>query len=332
MATIELARLRDPFPGQDIEWRIGRSGEKNGKIWATCLAYVDNRAIMDRLDDVCGPENWRNEFREGPGGGVLCGICLRIGDEWVCKWDGAENTDIEGVKGGISGSMKRAAVQWGIGRYLYNLEEGFADISENGKYRAQTKDKKPFRWSPPALPGWALPVKPVRTQPQDQEQGNGSSGNGSASSTNAPNGSNGGSEPDPMFEMLRYIQEYGPKIPRDAEVVTSDRKAHNLRGYIREQWETIKSDRRCARMVVDAIKKALRDAETPEETHARLHKAYHAQMTEHMKQWDWSDESRHDWQEQAVGKRSCREWSTEDYRTALEKLNTAAPQHAGASA
>ena len=56
--------------------------------------------------------------------------------------------------------MKRAAVQWGIGRYLYNLEETFAVVGETGAFYQGKNDKKntpAFKWSPPALPSWALP-------------------------------------------------------------------------------------------------------------------------------------------------------------------------------
>lgn len=155
---MNLAKLKECFPANDIEWRLQQAGiKKDGSIWAKCLAYVTNRAIQTRLDEVCGPENWKNEYTKAPDGGVLCGISIKIGDEWVTKWDGAENTDIEGVKGGLSGSMKRAAVQWGIGRYLYNLEEGWAQIADNGKFSGKTKDGKWFNWNPPALPSWALP-------------------------------------------------------------------------------------------------------------------------------------------------------------------------------
>lgn len=168
MDSINLTKLQEPFSSDDIEWRIGRAGyTKDGKLYATCLAYVTNRAIMNRLDDVCGAGSWKNEYKEwGVGGkaGILCGISIKIKDEWVTKWDGAENTDIEAVKGGLSDAMKRAAVQWGIGRYLYNLEEGFAVITDNGKHFARGNDKKAnkdyaFKWNPPALPGWALPKK-----------------------------------------------------------------------------------------------------------------------------------------------------------------------------
>lgn len=168
----DLKLLAAPFPASDVEWRVQSSGEKNDQPWARVLAYIDNRAIMDRLDDVCGQENWRNEYRHGPDGAVLCGISILVergvDSEWVTKWDGAENTDIEAVKGGLSGAMKRAGYQWGIGRYLYQLEEGFAKVSENGKHYTKPKQGKPFKWDPPALPAWALPavVAPTPAAPQ----------------------------------------------------------------------------------------------------------------------------------------------------------------------
>jgi hypothetical protein len=157
MIGTDFIALQDRFSSDELEWRLQQAGEKNGRIWAVCVPYVTNRAIQQRLDDVVGPGNWRNEFAKGPEGGVLCGISIRVGDEWVTKWDGAENTDIEGVKGGLSGAMKRAAVQWGIGRYLYGLEDCFAQVGERGKLRGRTKQGTDFRWDPPRLPAWAVP-------------------------------------------------------------------------------------------------------------------------------------------------------------------------------
>jgi hypothetical protein len=155
---MDLSKLKDCFEPNDIEWRLQQCGKgSNGKIWGMALAYVTNRAIMNRLDEVCGPENWKNEYKPAPDGGILCGISIKVGDEWVTKWDGAENTDIEAVKGGLSGAMKRAAVQWGIGRYLYKLEESWINANENGAYRGKTKDGTTFRWDAPTLPSWALP-------------------------------------------------------------------------------------------------------------------------------------------------------------------------------
>jgi len=159
--AIDFAKLAEPFASTDVEWRLQRAGKtKADKIYGMALAYITNRAIMERLDAVCGPANWKNEYATGPGGGILCGLSIRVDGEWITKWDGAENTDIEAVKGGLSGAMKRAAVQWGIGRYLYDLPEGWviiADESDKGAHRGKTKDGEYFRWYPPQLPSWALP-------------------------------------------------------------------------------------------------------------------------------------------------------------------------------
>lgn len=158
---MDLNKLDEPFAPQDIEWRIQQSGKSSaGKLYAMVLAYVTNRAIMARLDEVCGKANWRNEYQPAPAGGVMCGISIKVGEEWITKWDAAENTQVEAVKGGMSGAMKRAAVQWGIGRYLYNLEEGFAQTSDqkrNDWNRAKLKEGSTFWWLPPQLPVWALP-------------------------------------------------------------------------------------------------------------------------------------------------------------------------------
>lgn len=166
---MNLDLLDAPFPAEDIEWRVQQCGisAKSGP-WAMVLCYVTNRAIMKRLDEVCGKAGWRNEYRDIPNnGGVECGISIKFKDEWITKWDAAENTQIEGVKGGRSGAMKRAAVQWGIGRYLYQLEERFATCSverNNSWNKASFKDKGTNQyttiwWQTPELPEWALPAK-----------------------------------------------------------------------------------------------------------------------------------------------------------------------------
>ena len=155
----ELEALREMFAPFDIEWRIQSTGTSNGKKWGRVLAYVTNRAIMDRLDDAVGADRWRNEFELWGSKGVKCGISIKIGDEWVTKYDGAEETNVEATKGGFSASMKRAGVQWGIGRYLYNLEATFVDFrdTKGDGYINYVKDMG--YWKEPSLPTWALPKK-----------------------------------------------------------------------------------------------------------------------------------------------------------------------------
>lgn len=160
----KLEDLKRPFPQDAIEWRVMQARKGAKGVWAKCLAYVTNRAIQDRLDEVFGPGNWKNDYHEAPGGGILCGIGVYFGADrgWVWKWDASGQTDIEAIKGGHSSAMKRSAVQWGIGRYLYRLEEGWATVyevnSRKGRFY-QGESKKTgtpaFRWDPPVMPDWA---------------------------------------------------------------------------------------------------------------------------------------------------------------------------------
>ena len=127
---MDLSVLSEPFSKDEVEWRVQRSGRSGGgKPYAMVLCYVTARAIMNRLDAVCGPMNWRDEFRTTEGG-TMCGISIRCGDEWVTKWDGSPDTQVEAFKGGLSKAFVRCAVKWGIGRYLYSLPTTFADITD----------------------------------------------------------------------------------------------------------------------------------------------------------------------------------------------------------
>ena len=123
---------------------------------------------MNRLDQVCGLGNWCNKFAPGPSGGVICGIGIYFkGDTescWVYRWDGAENPKTEPVKGGLSNAMKRAAVQWGIGRYLYDLPETFVKTGDYNEYPNKgnytvkgTKQRKYYSWQTPPIPKKFLP-------------------------------------------------------------------------------------------------------------------------------------------------------------------------------
>lgn len=179
MSEIDLSRLSEPFDEGDIEWRVSRSGRGNRGIYCFCLAYCTARAIQKRLDEVCGPENWRNEamtvheLRTGPIA-IQVGISIRINGEWITKWDVSEPTNIEPAKGGFSGAMKRAGAQWGIGRYLYQLDETFAEVSEEGGKGwtyASLSEKHgggAYYWKPPKLPSWALPKEPEYEISEDE--------------------------------------------------------------------------------------------------------------------------------------------------------------------
>ncbi|WP_300573482.1 Rad52/Rad22 family DNA repair protein [Phenylobacterium sp.] len=139
-------RLAAPFPADAVSWRVGSSNKKKlqretGKqdVKATkgqALAYIDARDVMDRFDAVCGPGGWQNRYSHADRK-TICEIGVRSPDgEWIWKADGAGDSDIEAEKGSLSDSFKRAAVRWGVGRYLYHLPSPWVDLDE----REQIKD------------------------------------------------------------------------------------------------------------------------------------------------------------------------------------------------
>lgn len=141
-SSTNLSELRQNlaafFGPAHIKWKPGATSRDKKKV--LMMPYVSARAIMDRLDDAVGLGNWTREYRPGPDGGVLCGISIRIvregGEaEWVTYWDGAENSKVEAVKGGLSDSFKRAAVALGIGRYLYSMPSAWVAANDGRAVR-----------------------------------------------------------------------------------------------------------------------------------------------------------------------------------------------------
>ncbi len=123
-------KLKAKFDEKDLEFRVGATN--SDKTMGLALAYVQARAIQNRLDEVLGFENWKVSYREIRDG-FLCTLSIRINNEWIEKEDGANITDFESVKGGISNAFKRVASSgFGIGRYLYNARNSWYPIKKQG--------------------------------------------------------------------------------------------------------------------------------------------------------------------------------------------------------
>lgn len=127
---VDFVKLAAPFLPTQISWRIGPTApDKKSGI---ALAYLDSRDVQERLDAVCGPDGWQDRYPH-VGQKTVCEIAIRCGDLWVTKSDGAGDTDMEAEKGALSDAFKRAAVKWGIGRYLYSLPNVWAQIEPAGR-------------------------------------------------------------------------------------------------------------------------------------------------------------------------------------------------------
>jgi hypothetical protein len=130
-----VKKLAEPFNASEVEWRI--QGVDQSRMRGMAVPYIDSRAIQRRLDEAVGCFGWRNEFKQWHEKSQLCSIFIFHTDEngsseWISKCDGAENSTIEAVKGGLSDSFKRAAVLWGIGRYLYDFGAKWVDVEKKG--------------------------------------------------------------------------------------------------------------------------------------------------------------------------------------------------------
>lgn len=98
---------------------------------------------MDRLDDVVGHWNWQAENIALPNGIIGCRIGIRHPEtgRFLFKGDGAgptgdltkESQREMAQKGGMSDALKRAAVLWGIGRYLYDITAPWIILDDHWK-------------------------------------------------------------------------------------------------------------------------------------------------------------------------------------------------------
>jgi hypothetical protein len=138
-----LLVLRATTPEEEVHYRTAKN-KRGGDVLVDGqplqLAYVTARYVQDSLDEIVGPHNWASMFDSLPSGAVRCGISIRMqtGD-WITKWDVGVPSSIEPDKGAHSDAFKRAGVQWGIARDLYDER----DDREIGGYEVPQEEEKP---------------------------------------------------------------------------------------------------------------------------------------------------------------------------------------------
>lgn len=161
------SRLAEPFPVEEVSFRVG--------VGSMVMAYLDARAIVSRLNSVVGAENWtdsyvpvslqetlfkpldengkmvkkplykenyRQEIYKQTYDGMKCSLTV-LG---ITKEDVGSMSYTDQLKGAASDALKRAAVKFGVGAYLYDLKNLRGHRIEDG-----------IVVQPPELPDWALP-------------------------------------------------------------------------------------------------------------------------------------------------------------------------------
>ncbi len=141
------AALAEPFEPGDVKFKP--QSVKNNRCLA--MAYIDARLIQDRLDEVLGVENWQDRYEILADGSVMCRLRVNLGGRWITKADvgsPSEQPDSgDRLKAAFSDALKRAAVKFGIGRYLYRLSAQWVDYDPVKKQIVR----------PPQLPAFAIP-------------------------------------------------------------------------------------------------------------------------------------------------------------------------------
>jgi hypothetical protein len=229
--------LAAPFAPEEVRFKPAVvSGNR-----ALALAYVDARAIQDRLDRVLGVLGWQDSYKCLEDGSVVCRLRLRLGDDWITKMDvgsPSEQPDSgDRLKAAFSDALKRAAVKFGIGRYLYRLPQQWCDYDPR---------KRQFL-RPPQLPAFALPKEkqkaaeePARKATAHLLPANGAELQRRLSDYDAKLAAQGLCEPG---ELVKHVVEAGVKAGHDSDLNTWSGSAMLLAAEETRSFENQARDR-----------------------------------------------------------------------------------------
>jgi hypothetical protein len=115
-------RLAEPFPREELKILPKAGG----------IFFITARQVMNRMDDVLGPENWWDDYSPvGRNKAVLCRLTIRLPDgSLLTKSDAGGAAELKNQeddsKSPYSYALKRTAVKFGIARELYR--DGVANL------------------------------------------------------------------------------------------------------------------------------------------------------------------------------------------------------------
>jgi hypothetical protein len=154
-----FTQLAEPFDPAEIKWRVTHTTRDGSR--GAVIAYADPRAYTDRLNQLFTPTGWTRIYEVSTvlavtrmkkdkliqTGKVLVTCTLTIiglgchtgsGEDWADQKNAMTTAEAQ--------AFKRAAVCYGLGRYLYNFAEMWVQLDEH---------RQPREF--PTLPQWALP-------------------------------------------------------------------------------------------------------------------------------------------------------------------------------
>jgi len=227
-----LARLAAPFDLKLVKWRVTATNKEKTK--GLVAPYADPRAYTLRLNEVLSTAGWTCEFQPTVINGMSNGpksspsklvmvATLEIYGIGRKSSTGEKNADDPNAGTAAEAqALKRAASQFGLGKYFY-------DIKEAGVNLWVPIDERGFPKQVPNLPTWAVPAgtrqqgappqqertqqpprQPQRQQnnaPRPQQSNNQQPGPGAGQGSAAPNS-------QAQFEAAKqsYLDELGQPL------------------------------------------------------------------------------------------------------------------------
>jgi hypothetical protein len=171
-----LDRLAAPFDLRLVKWRVTATNKEKTK--GLVAPYADPRSYQLRLNEVLSAAGWSCEYqtqtisgvslnRDGRNvttGKIMVVATLEIygigrkssmGEKWA--------DDDNAVTAAEAQAFKRAASQFGLGKYFYDLKEAGVNLWVPIDERKVPKQV-------PQLPPWAVPAGTQQGAPQQQER------------------------------------------------------------------------------------------------------------------------------------------------------------------
>jgi len=221
--------LTQPFDPKEVEVKVQAVSKDRSR--AQVVAYVDARAVLDRLDEVVGPAGWSDSYEvlsntsgeEGRIVEVKCSLTV-LG---TTKEDVGEGNSL---KAAFSDALKRAAVKFGISRYLYRLPKVWADLDEKGNIKSPEAVKR-------LLLGEADGVLSREDRPQQAREVKPQARDNTGSSQSQPGGV--------TEAQLRYIYKLWKAIASDGDEINEyasailGRDVSDIKGLSRQEASTL---------------------------------------------------------------------------------------------
>lgn len=176
-----LAALAKPFLPSQVRWRVPENTIgtrlRDKRRFGRALAYLDARAVIDRLNEVLGG-NWSSSLTPvteyGQVTGFLCALTLTFpGGACATRTDiGTVDPNIGNdmaLKAGASDALKRAAVLFGIGQYLSSLEMPQVEVDSSGRIIGPYPELPTLPATPPAMRGVRGATRPASKETSRRE-------------------------------------------------------------------------------------------------------------------------------------------------------------------